>query len=87
MRIANDRSDYVLITGGLGPTSDDLTREAASLYFDEELILNKKGDTVININYSNDLETYKFKLKNLRNIDRKSINLLRNRQLNLYIHQ
>ena len=52
-----------------------------------QTILNKKGDTVININYSNDLETYKFKLKNLRNIDRKSINLLRNRQLNLYIHQ
>ena len=42
LRIANDRSDYILITGGLGPTSDDLTREAASLYFDEELILNKK---------------------------------------------
>ena len=52
-----------------------------------QTILNKKGDTVININYSNDLETYKFKLKNLRNIDRKSINLLRNRQFNLYIHQ
>ena len=51
-----------------------------------QTFLNKKGDTVININFSNDLETYKFKLKTLRNIDRKSINLLRNKQFNLHIH-
>ncbi len=48
--------------------------------------LDKKGQTVVNINFSNDNESYNFKLKNLRNIDRKSINLLRNREISLNIH-
>ena len=48
--------------------------------------LNKKGDTIINISISDDIETHKFKLKNPRNIDRKSINILRNKQFNLDIH-
>jgi DNA polymerase III subunit alpha len=48
--------------------------------------LDEKGDTIVNINISNNLETQKFKLKNSRNIDRKSINLLRNKQFNLHIH-
>lgn len=35
---AVDRSDVVLVTGGLGPTSDDLTREAAAEVMGLELI-------------------------------------------------
>ncbi|MFP4620681.1 MAG: competence/damage-inducible protein A [Bacteroidales bacterium] len=31
---ANQRSDFVFITGGLGPTSDDITRKAITRYFD-----------------------------------------------------
>ena len=48
--------------------------------------LDEKGETIVNINISNNVETQKFKLKYPRNIDRKSINLLRNKQFNLYIH-
>jgi DNA polymerase III subunit alpha len=48
--------------------------------------LDETGETIVNINMSNDLETFKFKLKNLRNIDRKSVNLLRNKQISLNIH-
>jgi len=34
------RSDVVLTTGGLGPTEDDLTREAIAVLFDEELSID-----------------------------------------------
>ena len=40
LNLANTRSKYVLVTGGLGPTDDDLTRDAASSFFDLKLILN-----------------------------------------------
>ena len=34
--------DIVIITGGLGPTKDDLTKEALCKYFDTKLIFNEK---------------------------------------------
>ena len=52
-----------------------------------KIFLDEKGETIVNINISNHLETQKFKLRHLRNIDRKSINILRNKQFNLHIHQ
>lgn len=36
-RRAWDRSDFILATGGLGPTADDLTRESIAEIFEEEL--------------------------------------------------
>ncbi|MFL2901477.1 MAG: DNA polymerase III subunit alpha, partial [Candidatus Pelagibacter sp.] len=47
--------------------------------------LEKKGETLVNINFSDDKETHKFKLKSLRNINRKSINILRNKEISLNI--
>ena len=35
------RSDIVLITGGLGPTKDDITKQILCEYFDDELILSQ----------------------------------------------
>jgi DNA polymerase III subunit alpha len=49
-------------------------------------LLDEKGQTIVNINYSNNMETHSFKLKNLRNIDRKFINILRNKEISLNIH-
>lgn len=41
------RSDLVIVTGGLGPTSDDITKEAIAAYFDSRLITD--ADTLDNI--------------------------------------
>lgn len=38
---ALERADVVIVTGGLGPTEDDLTREAASEVFNKKLVLEK----------------------------------------------
>lgn len=38
---AEARADMVLITGGLGPTNDDLTMPMLAEYFDSEIIMNE----------------------------------------------
>ncbi|HEX8039595.1 MAG TPA: competence/damage-inducible protein A [Chryseosolibacter sp.] len=42
-REAENRSDVVLITGGLGPTSDDLTKPCLAKYFNCELRLHEEA--------------------------------------------
>ena len=37
-----NKVDVVIITGGLGPTKDDITKKTLSEYFDDELIINEK---------------------------------------------
>ena len=48
-------------------------------------ILPKNGNTTIVIKISDDKNNYSFKLKNKRNIDRKTINLLRNKEISAII--
>jgi len=62
----------------LNLTSKDQLKEVQNF-------LEKKGETLVNINFSNNKETHKFKLKSLRNINRKSINILRNKEISLNI--
>jgi len=40
LRIAQDRTDIVLLTGGLGPTHDDVTKKVLCQHFDCEVILD-----------------------------------------------
>ncbi|MEO8235616.1 MAG: CinA family nicotinamide mononucleotide deamidase-related protein [Flavobacterium sp.] len=37
-----NKVDVVIITGGLGPTKDDITKKTLCEYFDDELIIDKK---------------------------------------------
>ena len=37
---ARKRADIIIMTGGLGPTSDDVTKHALCEYFDDHLVKN-----------------------------------------------
>ncbi len=41
LRASLERSDVILVTGGLGPTSDDITREIVADILDRELIMDE----------------------------------------------
>lgn len=42
LKSASTRADLILITGGLGPTQDDITKSVLCDYFDTELEVNEK---------------------------------------------
>jgi len=42
LKLASDRSDIIILSGGLGPTLDDMTREGLSSFLEMPLILNDK---------------------------------------------
>jgi len=42
LKYARENSDFIIISGGLGPTIDDITRDAIAKYLNKELILNER---------------------------------------------
>ena len=48
-------------------------------------LLNEQGTTAVNINFLIDDKSLSFRLKNNRNLDRKSLNLLRKREFSITI--
>lgn len=42
LNIAFDRADIVVMTGGLGPTKDDMTKELVADYFGKKLVFDQK---------------------------------------------
>lgn len=42
-KIAFDRSDIIILTGGLGPTDDDMTKECIAEYLGEQLIFHQES--------------------------------------------
>ncbi|MCW8805118.1 MAG: molybdopterin-binding protein, partial [Ignavibacteriaceae bacterium] len=42
LKVASETADLILITGGLGPTHDDVTRKSIVDFFNSELIENKE---------------------------------------------
>ena len=47
-----ERSDYVFTTGGLGPTEDDLTREAVAGVLGEELVVDPEQRRILEARFS-----------------------------------
>ena len=45
--IAFERADTVITTGGLGPTGDDITKEAVAKYFGQEMVLDQESWKII----------------------------------------
>lgn len=43
LRLAADRSDIIILSGGLGPTPDDLTKEVACEFFGKELVMHDES--------------------------------------------
>lgn len=40
--LASSRADLILVTGGLGPTKDDITKQTIATYFDATLVKNEQ---------------------------------------------
>ncbi len=66
---------------------DEVTFNLKSLKELDEIskFLPKTGDTLIKIQLSDKINSLNFQLKNKRNIDRKTINLLRNKHISAII--
>lgn len=47
LRIASERSDLVVCCGGLGPTQDDLTKDAIAEFTDAQLVIDKDAEVKI----------------------------------------
>lgn len=43
LELASSRSQLVILSGGLGPTTDDLTKEVVSQFLDEELVYDQSA--------------------------------------------
>ncbi|WP_067730152.1 competence/damage-inducible protein A [Oceanobacillus damuensis] len=56
-RLAQNRSDMIIVTGGLGPTEDDLTREAFQLISKMELVEDKQSMEKIELFFKNQNRT------------------------------
>jgi nicotinamide-nucleotide amidase len=77
MREALARSDFVVTTGGMGPTEDDVTREALAIVFGEELEIQKEAE--VNLRNFFKIRNYEMPLNNLKQVKLiKSSRFLRN---------
>lgn len=53
LKIALDRSDIVIMTGGLGPTQDDLTKETVANLLNRQLVLHEESLSIMKAFFEN----------------------------------
>ena len=51
VRVAKERSDIVIFSGGLGPTDDDLTKQTVAAIYNDELVHNKETEEKIRLHF------------------------------------
>lgn len=57
IELAESRADIVILSGGLGPTEDDITKKVVSDYLDVELVLHEETqDKIITYHKNSDFE-------------------------------
>ena len=49
--IAKERSDIVILSGGLGPTDDDLTKQTVAQIYNDELVHNQEVEILLGIKH------------------------------------
>lgn len=68
LKDAESRADIILITGGLGPTKDDLTKLTLCSYFDSELVFDEQA-------YKHVERLFKMRGKEVTEVNRKQAEL------------
>lgn len=59
------RHDYVIVTGGIGPTPDDVTRQAVAEAFNRSLKTNPEAERIIREHYGNNMNPYRLEMARL----------------------
>ncbi len=59
------RYDYVIVTGGIGPTPDDVTRQAMATAFARNLVLNREAERAIRERCEGTINKYRLEMARL----------------------
>ncbi|MBN1591613.1 MAG: competence/damage-inducible protein A [Candidatus Coatesbacteria bacterium] len=62
VREFSNQHDYVLVTGGIGPTPDDVTRQAVAMAFDTELATDPDAERVMRERYRDRINSYRLEM-------------------------
>ncbi len=57
--------DYVIVTGGIGPTPDDVTRQAVATAFNRGLATNPEAERIIRERYRENMNPYRLAMARL----------------------